>query len=96
MILISFLVIQVSTYQRGVWVTNSATDALDSLENVIKTVKSFNDSNLNSIYLDVWNGGYTLYPSKIMADKFNQPVNPKFKGRDVLQEVITEAKKYNI
>ena len=81
---------------RGVWWTNSGTDAYDSLENIQKTVKLIAASNLNTIYADVWNKGFTQYPSKIMENLVGVPIQPKYAGRDPFGELVRESKKYNL
>ncbi len=80
----------------GTWVTNVASDALDSRENIKKTVATCKASGINNIFVVVWNQGRTLYPSDIMQTTFGQKIMTKFVGRDPLQEMIEEAHKENI
>jgi uncharacterized lipoprotein YddW (UPF0748 family) len=80
----------------GTWVTNVASDALDSRENIKKTVATCKASGINNIFVVVWNQGRTLYPSDIMQATFGEKIASKFSGRDPLQEMIEEAHKENI
>ncbi|KHJ39375.1 hypothetical protein PBAC_03610 [Pedobacter glucosidilyticus] len=80
----------------GTWVTNVASDALDSRENIRKTVATCKASGVNNIFIVVWNQGRTLYPSTIMQNTFGVRIMERFNGRDPLQEMIEEAHKENI
>ncbi len=80
----------------GTWVTNVASDALDSRANIIKTVATCKASGINNIFVVVWNQGRTLYNSDIMLSTFGEKIMPKFAGRDPLQEMIEEAHKEKI
>lgn len=81
---------------KGVWLTNVASNALDSRENIRQAVQICKNSGINNIYVVTWNKGNTLYPSKIMQQKFGIPIMERFSGRDPLQEVIEEAHAQNI
>ena len=80
----------------GTWVTNVASDALDSRENIKKTVATCKSSGINNIFVVVWNAGRTLYPSDVMQNTFGQRIMSKYAGRDPLQEMIEEAHKEKI
>ena len=80
----------------GTWVTNVASDALDSRANIVKTVATCKASGINNIFVVVWNQGKTLYPSDIMQSTFGVRIMDKYAGRDPLQEMIEEAHKENI
>ena len=80
----------------GTWVTNVASDALDSRENIKRTVATCKFSGINNIFVVVWNQGRTQYPSDIMQNTFGEKIATKFIGRDPLQEMIEEAHKENI
>lgn len=69
---------------RGVWLTNVGTAALDSRANIRQMVKACNDSHINTIFMVVWNSGFTLFPSMIMYEMFDVAIWPKFAGRDPL------------
>lgn len=81
---------------KGVWVTNVASTALNSLINIKETVRICKNSSITDIYVVVWNKGRTLYVSDIMNKEFGIPIMESFSGRDPLQEMITEAHKGNI
>lgn len=78
---------------KGVWITNIASDALLSSEEIANTVALCKKSGMTDIYVVVWNGGYTLYPSKIMKELFGTPIWHKVAGRDPLREIIDEGHK---
>jgi uncharacterized lipoprotein YddW (UPF0748 family) len=81
---------------RGVWLTNVASDALYSRENIKEAVETCNDLGFNSIFVVTWNKGYTIYQSQIMDSLFGESIIPDLAGRDPLQELIEEAKPYGI
>lgn len=81
---------------RGVWLTNVASDALSSRKKIKETVDVCSRSGINTIFMVVWNKGYTLYPSEVMKKEFGIAIDPAFKGRDPLQELIEEAAKKKI
>ena len=81
---------------KGVWVTNVASTALNSLENIKATVQTCKKSAMTDIFVVVWNKGRTLYPSEIMKNEFGIPIMAEFAGRDPLLEMITEAHKEKI
>lgn len=76
---------------RGVWLTNVASEALFSKENIKKAVQLCKESGINTIYTVTWNRGYTQYPSRLMKDNFGVSIDPRFEGRDPLQELIDAA-----
>jgi len=81
---------------KGVWVTNVASSALNSLANIKETVQICKKSAMTDIYVVVWNKGRTIYPSDIMKNEFGIPIAENFAGRDPLLEMITEAHKEKI
>lgn len=76
---------------RGVWLTNVASEALFSNENIKETVALCKQSGITDIFVVVWNKARTMYPSEIMQKEFGIPIAEEFVGRDPLQELITEA-----
>ncbi len=76
---------------RGVWLTNVDSEALFSTEGIERAVAHCHELGFNSIFVVTWNRAYTLYPSEIMEKNFGRKIDPKFSGRDPLQEVITAA-----
>ncbi|TDO97002.1 glycoside hydrolase family 10 protein [Flavobacterium sp. 245] len=85
-----------SSYIKGVWVTNVASDALTSNDKIKETVQICKKSGITDIYVVVWNRGRTLYPSKIMKDLFGVSIMERFGQRDPLQEMIDAGHKENI
>jgi uncharacterized lipoprotein YddW (UPF0748 family) len=85
---------------RGVWLTNVASDALYSHENVVKAVEKCHTLGINTIFVVTWNKAMTMYRSQIMKDFTGYEIDPELDphntGRDPLQEVIDEARKYDI
>ncbi len=85
---------------RGVWLTNVASDALYSPENVAEAVAKVHELGLNTIFVVTWNKAMTMYRSSVMKELTGYEIDPELDpgntGRDPLQEVINEAKKYNI
>ncbi|MCX8010976.1 MAG: family 10 glycosylhydrolase, partial [Ignavibacteria bacterium] len=76
---------------RGVKLTNVDSNVLFSDKNITEAMDYLASIGINSIYCVVWNGGYTLYPSKIMNDQFGKPIFPGFQGRNPYQKVVIEA-----
>jgi uncharacterized lipoprotein YddW (UPF0748 family) len=81
---------------RGVWLTNVDSKALNSKENIVKTVKTCSELGINTIFVVTWNKAMTTYPSKIMKDFTGVEIDTAFKGRDPLKELIEESHKMNI
>jgi uncharacterized lipoprotein YddW (UPF0748 family) len=80
----------------GTWVTNVASTALNSKEDIQKTVESCVNNHIDNIFMVVWNNGRTIYPSSIMKNLINIEISEKYQGRDPLKEMIEEAHKHNI
>jgi len=82
---------------RGVWVTNIDSEILFSDDAIAEGLKKLADRGFNTIYPVVWNDGYTLHPSQVMADRFGDEFRQdtlfRQQGRDPLQIVIEEARK---
>ncbi len=86
-----------ATAVRGVWLTNVASNALYSQDNLKAAVETCAKSGINHIFVVMWNKGYTLYPSEVVQRTFNvSAIESRLEGRDPLREIINEAKKYNI
>ncbi len=86
---------------RGVWLTNVASDVLESRENIIIAMELLQALNFNTVFLVAWNKTQTPHPSEVV-NKALEPLNKtdiitRFDpARDILQEVIEEAHKRNI
>ncbi len=83
---------------RGVWLTNVDSEVLGSRERIAEAMQFLADHHFNAVFPVVWNGGYTLYPSAVMADYFGQAyaIDPQYEGWDPLQAVVEEAHKREI
>ncbi len=85
---------------RGVWVTNIDSEILFSDDSIADGLKKLADRGFNTIYPVVWNDGYTLHPSQVMADRFGEEFRQdtlfQKQGRDPLQTVIEEARKHGL
>jgi uncharacterized lipoprotein YddW (UPF0748 family) len=81
---------------RGVWLTTTASTALDSRANIQAAVKRCKESGINTIFMVVYNNGRTMYPSAVMNNLIGKPILEKFNGRDPLKELIEEAAKEQI
>jgi uncharacterized lipoprotein YddW (UPF0748 family) len=76
---------------RGVWITTTASTALDSRDNIKTTVKNCKDAGINNIFMVVYNNARTMYPSNVMQNLIGIRQLERFAGRDPLQEMIEEA-----
>jgi uncharacterized lipoprotein YddW (UPF0748 family) len=85
---------------RGVWVTNIDSEILFSDDAIAEGLKKLADRGFNTIYPVVWNDGYTLHPSQVMADRFGEEFRQdtlfRQQGRDPLKVVILEARKQGL
>ncbi|MFO0047001.1 MAG: glycoside hydrolase family 10 protein [Pseudanabaena sp.] len=75
---------------RGIWLTNVDSDVLFSAQNLERAIKRLKRLKFNTLYPTVWNGGYTLYPSKVAEASFGVSVDPipELQERDMLAEAI--------
>ncbi|MGL6282043.1 MAG: glycoside hydrolase family 10 protein, partial [Microcoleaceae cyanobacterium] len=78
---------------RGVWLTNVDSDVLFSSANTKQAVDRLASMNFNTLYPTVWQGGYTLYPSKVAEKTFGVKIDPTpgLQKRDMLEEIIKEG-----
>ncbi len=76
---------------RGVWITTTASTALDSRNNIKQAVQVCKTAGINHIFMVVYNNARTMYPSTVMNNLIGVPILEKFAGRDPLQEMIEEA-----
>ena len=85
---------------KGVWLTNVASDALFSRNNIVTAVEKCKKLGINTIFVVTLNDGYTMYRSQVMQDflghEIDPALDPENTGRDPLQEVIEEAHKRDI
>lgn len=76
---------------RGIWITTTASNALDSRANIKDAVQFCKTSGINHIFMVVYNNARTMYPSEVMQDLIGVSILEKFSGRDPLKEMIEEA-----
>jgi uncharacterized lipoprotein YddW (UPF0748 family) len=77
---------------RGVWLTNVDSDALTSRDKIQAAVDLCYKYKINTIFMVVWNKGFTLFPSAVMEQTFGVKIDPSLGARDPLQELIELAK----
>lgn len=75
----------------AVWITGTASSVLQSRANIREAVALCAQNGIHHIFVVVWNQGRTLYPSQVMEQRFGVRIADAYKGRDPLQEMITEA-----
>lgn len=76
---------------RGVWVTTTASTALDSRDNIKTMVTTCKAAGINNLFVVVYNNARTIYPSTVMNNTTGKPQLERFAGRDPLQECVDEA-----
>ncbi len=74
---------------RGVWVANVGTPTLDSPESIREFVALADQVGVNTLYVVVWNRGWTTYPSDVMHREFQRRCDPRYAKFDVLKEFIS-------
>lgn len=78
-------------YFSGVWITSSASNVLDSRDNIKHACDVCKEYGINHIFVVVWNNGRTIYPSRVMKNLIDVEIMEKYQGRDPLREMIEEA-----
>ncbi len=81
---------------RGTWITNVASDALQSEESIRKSVALCKQNGLNSIFVVVWNGGLTMYPSAVLEEYIGINQDPVYKGFDPIKTIVEEGHKQGL
>lgn len=85
---------------RGIWLTNVASNVLNSRESIAKAMELLAGKRFNFVFPVVWNKGFTLYRSDVMVQNFGRDcqIDPIYRSqnRDPLQEVIEEAKQFGL
>jgi uncharacterized lipoprotein YddW (UPF0748 family) len=76
---------------RGVWITTTASTALDSRDNIRTAVQNCKTAGINHIFMVVYNNARTMYPSAVMNTLIGKPILERFAGRDPLREMVEEA-----
>lgn len=77
---------------RGVWITTTASTALDNNDNILQTVSNCKKAGINHIFVVVYNNARTIYPSEVMQKLTGKAQLERFAGRDPLKEMTTAAK----
>lgn len=78
---------------RGTWITNVASDAMLTPENVKASVAHCKRNGLTDIFVVVWNNGLTMYPSKVVKKHIGVEQDPVYKGFDPLKAYVEEGHK---
>lgn len=83
---------------RGVWLTRIDSEVLHSYDNLRQGFKQLKALGFNTVYLTVWERGFTLYPSSVaeIFTGFAMTPDPLFAGRDVLAEAVELAQLLNL
>lgn len=81
---------------RGTWITNVASDALRSEENIKEAVSLCKENGLNSIFVVVWNGGVTIYPSQVLNKYIGIMQDTVYKNFDPLKTIVAEGHKQGL
>ena len=87
-----------TTELRGVWLTNIDSDVLFGRDHLTAALQRLHELNFNTVYPTVWNWGYTLYPSAVAQKEIGRSLDPEpgLKGRDMLQEIVTQGHQKNM
>ena len=87
-----------STELRGVWLTNIDSDVLFEKERLKQSLRTLHQLNFNTVYPAIWNWGYTLYPSKVVAKVIGKSVDPTpgLQKRDMLKEIVRDGHKQGL
>ncbi len=87
-----------STELRGVWLTNIDSDVLFEKERLKQSLRTLHQLNFNTVYPAIWNWGYTLYPSKVVAKVIGKSVDPtpELQKRDMLKEIVRDGHKQGL
>lgn len=84
----------------GVWLTNINSDLMFSDAATSEAIKKLDELGFNTLFPVVWNDGYTLHPSNVMAEVFGENFRQDTvfakQERDPLKKIIEEARKYDM
>ncbi len=78
---------------RGVWVDRSS---LESRETIREMMRSLAGANFNAAFVNVWSRGYPLWPSDVFERETGIRVDPSYRDRDVMQELVEEGREAGI
>lgn len=74
---------------RGVWVDRAPLASRESIRAMLDDLK---DANFNAVFVDIWSRGYPLWKSAVFEKHTGVATDPFYGDRDVLAEVIEEAR----
>lgn len=81
---------------RGTWITNVASTAMQSPENIKQTIAHCKRNGLTDLFVVVWNRGLTMYPSKVVKKYIGTEQDPLYTGFDPLQLFVEEGHKVGL
>ena len=81
---------------RGIWLTNVDSKVLHSQDSIAAAMEFLAETGFNIVFPVVWNKAFTLYPSQLMQSTFDREIDPLYKGRDPLAEIIAEASRVGL
>ncbi len=81
---------------RGTWITNVDSYVLFNDRAIEEAMDYLASIGINTVFVCVWNKGFTLYPSDVMNRHFGISIWPNFSGRDPFEKVLIEAHKNGI
>ncbi|MBE9129456.1 WG repeat-containing protein [Coleofasciculus sp. LEGE 07092] len=81
---------------RGVWLTTTDSRVFSSKESIARAMDFLAETGFNVVFPVVWNNAATLYPSRVMLENFELEIDPRYKGRDPLAELIEAAKRVGL
>ena len=81
---------------KGVWITNVASEVLNSKKNIEEAVLLCKKNGINNLYVVVWNNGVTMYPSKVVQEYIGIKQSPVYGNRDPIKEMIEAGHKAGI
>lgn len=76
---------------RGVWVAGLGLGPTSTTAGIRDLVDRAKRAGLNTLFVVVWNSGYTHYPSDVMNQEIGVAIHPQLVGRDPLQEIVDAA-----
>lgn len=77
---------------RGVWVSDVGSDVFATPANIKQCIDICKEIGINTIFVVTYNNALTKYPSDVMKEYMGTDIDPKYKGRDPLGEMINFAK----
>jgi uncharacterized lipoprotein YddW (UPF0748 family) len=92
-LLVAGLRLTAATEIRGAWVDRSS---LVSREEIRATLRNLADAHFNTAHVNVWSRGYPLWHSRVFEAETGVLTDPGVNGRDLLAEVVEEARPLRI